>query len=97
MISKNTTVSTAENISSMEKLFANIRCALFLSPAPSFTENVTDPPIPIRAANEDKSVMIGAHTPRGKGIPADHRNISDIDPVYNTVEHIDELGKHKRN
>lgn len=40
-----------------------IRCALFLSPAPSFTENVTDPPIPIRAANEDKSVMIGAHTP----------------------------------
>ena len=68
------------------------------SPAPSFTENVTDPPIPIRAANEDKSVMIGAHTPApARESPADPRNISDIDPVYNTVEHIDELGKHKRN
>ena len=52
-----------ETMSISEKLFPRIRRAPFSSPAPSRTENRTEPPIPNSVPKEERSVTIGAHTP----------------------------------
>ena len=56
-------VNMTETISISVKLFPRIRRAPFSSPAPSRTENRTEPPIPNSVPKDDRSVTMGAHTP----------------------------------
>lgn len=63
LVSRKTTVRTAEKRSRVLKQFPRIRSASFLSSWPRRMENKMEPPIPISVAKEESRVIMGAHTP----------------------------------